>query len=88
MPDVSRLGQTSTPLRLPLTGHAGDRNDLKAWHNGVRSSTFFSRCCWIYLSEYKDALVQRVAQANTKTIVIVNTVGPIEMELWINNPNG
>ncbi|TFK30639.1 cellulose-binding beta-glucosidase [Coprinopsis marcescibilis] len=35
-----------------------------------------------------DALVQRVATSNTKTIVVVNTVGPIEMEPWINNPNG
>ncbi|TEB39167.1 cellulose-binding beta-glucosidase [Coprinellus micaceus] len=53
---------------LTVEGHAGDRNDLKAWHNG-------------------DALVQRVAQSNTKTIVVVNTVGPIEMEPWINNTN-
>ena len=36
----------------------------------------------------QDALVARVAQANTKTIVVVNSVGPIEMEPWINNPNG
>ncbi|KAF6766400.1 cellulose-binding beta-glucosidase [Ephemerocybe angulata] len=53
---------------LTVEGHAGDRNDLKAWHNG-------------------DALVARVAQANTKTIVVVNSVGPIEMEPWINNAN-
>lgn len=53
---------------LTVEGHAGDRNDLKAWHNG-------------------DALVARVAEANTKTIVVVNSVGPIEMEPWINNAN-
>ncbi|THH08730.1 hypothetical protein EW145_g2510 [Phellinidium pouzarii] len=34
-----------------------------------------------------DALVQAVASANNNTIVIVNTVGPIIMEKWINNVN-
>ncbi|KAG2023257.1 cellulose-binding beta-glucosidase [Coprinopsis cinerea AmutBmut pab1-1] len=53
---------------ITVEGHAGDRNDLKAWHNG-------------------DALVQRVAAANTNTIVVVNTVGPVDMEAWIENPN-
>ncbi|KAG9018156.1 hypothetical protein FRB90_012064 [Tulasnella sp. 427] len=34
-----------------------------------------------------DALVSAVAAANTKTIVVVNSVGPIIMEPWISNPN-
>lgn len=35
-----------------------------------------------------DALVTQVASVNSKTIVVVNSVGPIVMEAWINNPNG
>ncbi|KAF5355704.1 hypothetical protein D9756_003946 [Leucocoprinus leucothites] len=53
---------------LTVEGNAGDRNDLKAWHNG-------------------DALVNRVASANSRTIVVVNSVGAIDMESWVNNPN-
>ncbi|KAF8649775.1 hypothetical protein AX16_005541 [Volvariella volvacea WC 439] len=34
-----------------------------------------------------DNLVQRVASVNSRTIVVVNSVGPIIMEPWINNPN-
>ncbi|KAH6917184.1 cellulose-binding beta-glucosidase [Coprinopsis sp. MPI-PUGE-AT-0042] len=34
-----------------------------------------------------DALVQRVANSNTKTIVVVNTVGPVDMEAWISLAN-
>ncbi|KAF8898513.1 glycoside hydrolase family 3 protein [Infundibulicybe gibba] len=34
-----------------------------------------------------DALVAKVASANSKTIVVVNSVGPIIMEPWINNAN-
>lgn len=53
---------------LTVENNAGDRNDLKAWHNG-------------------DALVAAVAAVNTKTVVVVNAVGPIIMESWISNPN-
>lgn len=53
---------------LEVEGHKGDRNDLKAWHNG-------------------DALVARVASVNKNTIVVVNSVGPIIMEPWINHVN-
>ncbi|KAI0815283.1 glycoside hydrolase family 3 protein [Irpex lacteus] len=34
-----------------------------------------------------DKLVQAVAQANNNTIVVVNTVGPIIVDAWIDNPN-
>ncbi|KAF8078406.1 beta-glucosidase, partial [Lyophyllum atratum] len=34
-----------------------------------------------------DALVTKVAGANSKTIVVVNSVGPIVMESWINHVN-
>lgn len=34
-----------------------------------------------------NALVAAVAAVNTKTIVVVNAVGPIIMEPWIDNPN-
>ncbi|KAG7099439.1 hypothetical protein E1B28_001290 [Marasmius oreades] len=35
-----------------------------------------------------DALVQAVASVNPNTIVAINSVGPIVMEAWVNNPNG
>ncbi|TDL28535.1 glycoside hydrolase family 3 protein [Rickenella mellea] len=34
-----------------------------------------------------DALVQAVAAVNNNTIVVVNTVGPVILEAWIDNPN-
>ncbi|KAK0199612.1 glycosyl hydrolase family 3 C-terminal domain-containing protein, partial [Desarmillaria ectypa] len=34
-----------------------------------------------------DALVQKVASVNPNTIVVVNSVGPITMENWIDNEN-
>ncbi|KAG8874243.1 hypothetical protein FRB98_008582 [Tulasnella sp. 332] len=34
-----------------------------------------------------DALVQSVAAVNKNTVVIVNSVGPLIMESWIENPN-
>ncbi|KAJ7078551.1 glycoside hydrolase family 3 protein [Mycena belliarum] len=34
-----------------------------------------------------DALVQQVAKVNAHTIVVVNSVGPIVMEAWIDHPN-
>ncbi|KAH8100581.1 glycoside hydrolase family 3 protein [Cristinia sonorae] len=34
-----------------------------------------------------DALVQAVAHVNPNTVVIVNAVGPIIVEAWIDNPN-
>ncbi|KAH9846046.1 beta-glucosidase [Lenzites betulinus] len=35
-----------------------------------------------------DALVKQVAGVNKNTIVVVNSVGPINVEQWINHPNG
>ncbi|KAJ7367385.1 glycoside hydrolase family 3 protein [Mycena albidolilacea] len=34
-----------------------------------------------------DALVQQVAQSNLNTVVVVNSVGPIVVEAWIDHPN-
>ncbi|KAJ6606906.1 glycoside hydrolase superfamily [Mycena sp. CBHHK59/15] len=51
-----------------ITGNAGDRNSLSAWHSG-------------------DALIAAVASVNKNTVVVVNAVGPINMEAWITNPN-
>ncbi|KAJ7643791.1 glycoside hydrolase family 3 protein [Roridomyces roridus] len=34
-----------------------------------------------------DALVQQVAKFNKNTIVVVNTVGPVVVEAWIDHPN-
>ena len=34
-----------------------------------------------------DALVQAVAASSTNTIVVVNSVGPLILEAWIDNPN-
>lgn len=39
-------------------------------------------------SVLQDALVEKVASVNNNTIVIVNSVGPIIMDAWIENPNG
>ena len=36
----------------------------------------------------KDALVEKVASVNKNTIVVVNSVGPILVEQWIDHPNG
>ena len=33
-------------------------------------------------------MVKRVASVNNNTIVVVNAVGPIIMEAWVENPNG
>ena len=41
----------------------------------------------ISLELLQDALVQKVAGANSNTIVVVNSVGPIIMEAWVNHPN-
>ncbi|KAI8995506.1 beta-glucosidase [Trametes punicea] len=35
-----------------------------------------------------DELVEKVASVNSNTVVVVNSVGPIIMESWIENPNG
>ncbi|KAJ6501213.1 beta-glucosidase [Mycena vitilis] len=35
-----------------------------------------------------DALVAAVAAANKNTVVVINAVGPINMEAWITNANG
>ena len=42
----------------------------------------------IFIIFTKDALVQAVATANKNTVVVVNSVGPIIMEPWIDNANG
>lgn len=34
-----------------------------------------------------DELIKRIAEKYTKTVVVVNSVGPVEMELWINHKN-
>ena len=34
-----------------------------------------------------DNLVEAVARVNENTIVVVNSVGPLIMESWIENPN-
>jgi len=34
-----------------------------------------------------DALVLAVAEQNNNTIVVVNSVGPLIMEPWIDHPN-
>ncbi|KDQ63844.1 glycoside hydrolase family 3 protein, partial [Jaapia argillacea MUCL 33604] len=34
-----------------------------------------------------DALVESVARVNNNTVVVVNAVGPVIVESWVNNPN-
>lgn len=35
----------------------------------------------------QGALVNAVATVNPNTVVVVNTVGPIVVEAWVDNPN-
>lgn len=35
----------------------------------------------------QDQLIEAVAAVNNNTIVVVNAVGPIIMDAWINHPN-
>lgn len=42
----------------------------------------------LVLTLSQDALVAKVASVNSRTIVVVNSVGPINMESWINHANG
>jgi beta-glucosidase len=32
--------------------------------------------------------VEKVASVNNNTVVVVNAVGPIVVEAWVDNPNG
>ena len=34
-----------------------------------------------------DNLVSAIASVNKNTIVVINSVGPLNVELWIDNPN-
>ncbi|KAG6911800.1 hypothetical protein DXG01_000047 [Tephrocybe rancida] len=66
--DVAIVFITGLSVPQCVTGAAGDRNNLQAWHGG-------------------DALVAKVASVNANTIVVVNSVGAIVMESWINHVN-
>ncbi|PPQ70745.1 hypothetical protein CVT24_000856, partial [Panaeolus cyanescens] len=64
--------------------------------NTVPSLTikYYIRACWrsqqpagLAQWDEQDALVARVASVNPRTVVVVNSVGPIIMEPWINHPN-
>ena len=48
----------------------------------------YEKTSTIFIISTKDALVQAVAAANKNTVVVVNSVGPIIMESWIDNANG
>ncbi|KAJ7022756.1 glycoside hydrolase family 3 protein, partial [Mycena alexandri] len=56
-----------------VEGNAGDRNDLQAW-SVFNTSVGYPRSA------------SRSISANT--IVVVNSVGPIVVEAWIDHPNG
>ena len=76
-----------------VEGNEGDRNDLKAWHSGVsvqhRNVETLSSATRAYiLAASQDDFVQKVAAVCNNTIVIVESVGPIIMEPWVQNPNG
>ena len=53
-----------------------------------KSSSSLSSLKFQTYDAHQDALVARVASTNANTIVVVNSVGPIIMEAWINHPNG
>ncbi|KAH9016754.1 beta-glucosidase, partial [Lactarius hengduanensis] len=64
---------------ITVDGNAGDR------HNSTRRRPSYrtNLTAW----HNGDALVQAVAANNSNTIVVVNSVGPIILEPWIDNPN-
>jgi beta-glucosidase len=71
---------------ITVGGNVGDRNDLNAWNGGVdKNSHLVILLLTVHL---QDALVTRVASSNSRTIVVINSVGPIVTEAWVNNPNG
>ena len=72
---------------ITVEGNAGDRNNLNAWHNGVRAIPSLGYFRLTDHTHPKDTLVETVAGVNNNTIVVVNTVGPIIVEAWIDHPN-
>lgn len=57
-------------------------------HGTTEFVYFIGGIRYLALTRYQDALVEQVASVNNNTIVVVNTVGPILVEAWIDNPNG
>ncbi|KAF9056377.1 glycoside hydrolase family 3 protein [Panaeolus papilionaceus] len=62
-----------------ITANSGEGYLTVEGHNGDRNNLL----AW----HNGDALVARVASVNSRTVVIVNSVGSIIMEPWINHPN-
>lgn len=42
----------------------------------------------LYLWHGGDALIQAVTAVNPNTVVVVHAVGQVDMEAWVENPNG
>lgn len=59
-----------------------------AWWRRFGCAFCLTRIAELGTCVVQDALVAQVASVNSNTIVVVNSVGPINMEAWINHPNG
>jgi len=74
---------------ITVDGNEGDRHvtALPSFH--VRNSTCHRPPHRKNLTAWRngDALVRAVAAQNNNTIVVVNSVGPIILEPWIDHPN-
>jgi beta-glucosidase len=69
-----------------VEGNQGDRNDLALWFNG--GSLVSSACVPIFPPFVSIPVIQveHVAAVCNNTIVIVHSVGPVDMT-WSNHPN-
>ncbi|KZT23491.1 glycoside hydrolase family 3 protein [Neolentinus lepideus HHB14362 ss-1] len=71
---------TGTDVALVfITADSGEFGYIVEWTDGDRNNLN----AW----HNGDDLVQKVASVNNNTIVIVNTVGPIIVDAWIDHPN-
>ena len=75
---------------ITVDGNEGDRYVMPSGKNGENGDLqsiafFFSKNLTAWHGG--DALVQAVASQNNNTIVIVNSVGPLIIEPWIDHPN-
>ncbi|TFK51081.1 beta-glucosidase [Heliocybe sulcata] len=62
-----------------ITADSGELGYIVEWTEGDRNNLN----AW----HNGDDLVQKVASVNNNTIVVVNTVGPIIVDAWIDHPN-
>ena len=70
---------------ITVDGNEGDRCVMPSGKRGLVVNHLFSKNLTAWHGG--DALVLAVAAQNNNTIVIVNSVGPLILEPWIEHPN-